>query len=320
MIVIERLENIIDKVSSFSAVSNQKEKIKEFLIQYYYYLFLEKGYSEATVTSYITELVFFFQAFPKEVSKITKQEIITYMELLKESGAKDRTIAHFLSTMRTMIHYGMKKGLLKNDPMEGIRQPKLAKHIPTYLSEEEVETLLSFPLKTAFDYRNKAMLELLYATGLRVSELVTLRTFDVNFQESLVICYGKGNKERMIPMGEVCQFYLELYVKQYRSSLEKGNLTDALFLNNHGKEMTRQGFFKILKLLSKQQGITKEFSPHTLRHSFATHLLNHGADLRSIQELLGHSNISTTEIYTHISNQKLRNEYEEYHPRSRKVG
>ena len=156
----------------------------------------------------------------------------------------------------------------------------------------------------------------MYASGLRVSELVNLNINDVNFINQTVRTIGKGNKERIIPLGDVATHFVELYLNEYRNGMLKGYICDKLFLNNHGRTMTRQGFFKILKKLAKQKNINTNFSPHTLRHSFATHLLEYGADLRSIQELLGHQDISTTQIYTHITNNKIRDEYNNYHPRS----
>jgi integrase/recombinase XerD len=199
--------------------------------------------------------------------------------------------------------------------MDKVDNPRFYKKIPDVLSIEEVDILLNFKLETAFDYRNKAMIELMYATGLRVSELVNLNINDVDIEDSFVRCFGKGNKERIVPIGEVALKYLKIYIYNYRDSLKKKNLCSKLFLNNHGKVMTRQGFFKILKTIAKNQGIKKNITPHMLRHSFATHLLNNGADLRSIQLMLGHSNLSTTQIYTNINNETLKENYELYHPR-----
>ena len=197
--------------------------------------------------------------------------------------------------------------------MSTIELPKTKKSLPKVLTIEEVDKLLDITLKDAYSYRNKAMLELMYATGLRVSELVNLKIHDIDFINETVRTMGKGNKERIIPMGEIAIHYLKLYLEIYRSQLLKKDYTDDLLLNNHGKCMTRQGFFKILKKLAKEKDIKTSFSPHTLRHSFATHLLENGADLRSIQELLGHSSISTTGIYTHVSNEELKENYK-YHP------
>lgn len=178
----------------------------------------------------------------------------------------------------------------------------------------DIDKLLNFPIITAFDYRNRAIIELLYATGLRISELANLKIQDINLESSIVFCVGKGNKERFIPLGEMAKIAVFDYINYYRSSLLKGHIVDYLFLNNHGRSLTRQGLFKIIKKAAGNAGITKDFSPHTLRHSFATHLLNGGADLRSVQELLGHSDITTTQIYTHISNDKIKDDYNNFHP------
>ena len=193
--------------------------------------------------------------------------------------------------------------------------PRHYQSIPNILSIEEMEILLDIPVKTNFDYRNKAMLELMYATGLRVSELVNLKIPNLDLDNKIVRVIGKGNKERIVPIGEVAIKYLNIYLSEYRNSLKKKYFCDNVFLNNHGKGITRQGFFKILKEIAKEKDFNKTISPHVLRHSFATHLLNNGADLRSIQLLLGHSNLSTTQIYTNVNNTTLKENYDLYHPR-----
>lgn len=186
--------------------------------------------------------------------------------------------------------------------------------MPSILTEDEILKLLDIELTDNFSYRNKAMLELMYATGLRVSELINLKMQDIDFSQDIIRTFGKGSKERVIPIGDYAKEYLEKYIYEYRGSMLKKENTEYLFLNNHGKQMTRQGFFKIIKKIAKEKGINKELSPHTLRHSFASHLLKYGADLRTIQELLGHSDISTTQIYTHITNEELKKNYEDFHP------
>ena len=198
--------------------------------------------------------------------------------------------------------------------MDFISSPKREKHLPRVLSENEIDKLLNIPLTDHYSYRNKAILELMYATGLRVSELINLKVNDIDLNMAILKTIGKGSKERIIPLGDYALNYLKIYINEYRSLLIKKDLNDYLFLNNHGNKLTRQGLFKILNKLAREQDIKAEISPHTLRHSFATHLLNGGADLRSIQELLGHSDISTTQIYTHVSNQKLNEDYHKFHP------
>ena len=177
---------------------------------------------------------------------------------------------------------------------------------------------MDIELDDKFDYRNKAMIELLYATGLRISELINLKLNNVNFDQDYVKTLGKGSKERIVPIGDYAKYFLKIYIDLYRNDFLRNKESEYIFISNQGKKMTRQTFFLLLKKLAKEKGIKTDFSPHTLRHSFATHLLKYGADLRSIQELLGHSDIATTRIYTHISNKKVRDDYIEYHPRSKK--
>lgn len=285
-------------------------------------LIIERKLSENTRKSYENDLSKYINYLKNQginkVDSIKQNDIEKYIEYLNKEKLSSKTIAHNITCIREYHKYLLKTGILKKDSSENIMGPKLRKTLPKVLSIEEINNLLNIQLITPFDYRNKAMLELMYATGLRVSELVNLEINDISIENATVRCIGKGNKERIIPIGEVALSYLETYLKEYRKSLLKGYVCDKLFLNNHGKVMTRQGFFKIIKKLAKDKNINTNFSPHTLRHSFATHLLEYGADLRSIQELLGHQDISTTQVYTHISNNKIRDDYNNYHPRSRK--
>ena len=197
---------------------------------------------------------------------------------------------------------------------------KRKKSLPKYLSIEEVDKLLNIKLETAFDYRNKTMLEVLYATGLRASELINLDLINVDTNNMVLNVYGKGSKERIVPLSKVAVKYLDLYINNYRNLLfvKKQKPTDALFLNNHGSRITRQGLYKMITDISKKQGIDKEITPHVLRHSFATHLIECGADIRSVQELLGHENVETTEIYTHLANNFIKNNYNDFFNRSKK--
>ena len=188
--------------------------------------------------------------------------------------------------------------------------------MPRVLSEEEVNKLLDIELKDAYSYRNKAMLELMYSSGLRVSELLNLELNNIDLNMNLVRIFGKGNKERIVPIDDIATKYLYEYINIYRNTLLKNKVSNLLFLNSRGERLSRQGFFKILREISLEKGIKRDISPHTLRHSFATHLLNHGADLRSIQTMLGHENIETTQIYTHVSNNYIKENYDEAHPRS----
>ncbi len=280
------------------------------------YLLIDKKYSSNTIIAYRNDLTKFIQFCDKDITKINTNDVKSYLHNLTHHEESKTTIARNISALRSFYKFLIIERVISNNPMENIELPKLTKKLPNTLDEDDIDKLLDIKLNDSFSYRNKAMLELMYATGLRVSELVNLKVHDIDLDMALVQTMGKGSRERIIPMGDYALYYVKEYLINYRDSMLKKEYNDYLFLNNHGKKMTRQGFFKILQNISKEQGIKKIFSPHTLRHSFATHLLNHGADLRSIQELLGHSDISTTQIYTHVSNRQLRKNYDEFHPHS----
>ncbi|MFA5602943.1 MAG: site-specific tyrosine recombinase XerD [Bacilli bacterium] len=282
------------------------------------YLRIEKKLSENTIQSYRNDLEKYITHTKKNVDSIKKEDITSYIEYLKKNNISSRSIARNITSIKGLHKYLIREKITSYNPSEYIDMPKIKKGLPKSLNTEEINKLLDIKLNTPYDYRNKAMLELLYASGLRVSELIHLKIHDVNLNMAVVRCMGKGNKERINPLGETAIYYLKQYIDIYRNKLLKGYFTDYLFLNNHGKGITRQGFFKMLKKIAKEQGIKKEFGPHTIRHTFATHLLDGGADLRSIQEMLGHSDISTTQIYTDISNDTIRQNYDKYHPRSKK--
>ena len=289
-------------------------KMEKYIQEYINYIVIEKGLSTNTVSSYQSDLYNLMKFVEKE--KIYKDDIINYIEYLNKENEKDTSIARKITTIKNFYKYISKVHGISN-PSEDIELPKLKKRLPNVLTIEEVNKLLDIELNDEFDYRNKAMLELMYASGLRVSELVKLNINDIDLENAVVKCFGKGSKERIIPIGDYALNALKEYISIYRNSMLKGYITDSLFLNNHGNQMTRQGFFKILKGIAKDNKITKEFSPHTLRHSFATHILENGADLRIIQELLGHENISTTQIYTHLRTDLIRKNYDDFHPRSK---
>ncbi|MBQ9318909.1 MAG: site-specific tyrosine recombinase XerD [Bacilli bacterium] len=279
------------------------------------YLLIDKHYSHNTIEAYKKDLDK-FKEFNGNMTllNINKDTITSYLKYLHEQHMNERSIARNISSLKSFYKYLIINKIVKQNPLECISSPKLGKKLPNTLSEDEINQLLNIKLIDSYSFRNKAMLELMYATGLRVSELVNLKVYDVNLEEALVKTMGKGSKERIIPIGDYALNALKIYINDYRSTLFKREVNDYLFLNNHGKPMTRQGFFKIIKKLALEQGIKKDFSPHTLRHSFATHLLSHGADLRIIQELLGHSDVSTTQIYTHMSNEQLEETFKKYHP------
>lgn len=278
------------------------------------YLLIDKKYSQHTIDSYTNDLNKFSSYINKPVAQINKDDIIGILKKLNDENLSNSSINHFVTVLRSFYKFLVINNIVKENIMNFISSPKREKHLPKVLSEEEIDNLLNIPLNDAFSYRNKAIIELMYATGLRVSELVNLKVNDIDLNMALLKTLGKGSKERIIPLGDYALNYLKLYINEYRSLLIKKNLNDYLFLNNHGNKLTRQGLFKMLDKLANEQGIKTEISPHTLRHSFATHLLNGGADLRSIQELLGHSDISTTQIYMHVSNQKLNEDYHKFHP------
>ena len=283
--------------------------------EYELFLKTEKKLGDNTVESYLLDLMSFLKWFNGDVRTTTKEDILNYISFLREN-LNEKSINRHISSLKSFYLYLLDMNYIKINPLEDISILKVKKSLPKYLSIEEVDKLLNIKLNTAFDYRNKAMLEVIYGTGLRVSELVKLEYSNIDFENSIIRVKGKGKKDRIVPLGEIASYYLKTYINDYRSKLLNKNNYDEIFLNNHGKPITRQGFNFILENIRKETGIEKELTPHTLRHSFATHLLEGGADIRSIQEMLGHENISTTNIYTTVVNKVLRENYDSYFPRS----
>lgn len=283
------------------------------------YCIFEKGLSDHTKVSYKNDLEVYKDYLNKHhinnINNISSNNIKDFLKTRNDE--ETTTIAHNLTVIKNFHKYLLKEKLVNEDVSEFIERPKLKKSLPKALSPEDIDNLLDIKLNTSFDYRNKAMLELMYGCGLRVSELINLEINDVDMINCLIRVSGKGNKERDIPLGEYSIYYLQEYIDR-RDSLLKKRACNKLFLNNHGLGMTRQGFFKNLKSILEEKGLNPNISPHTLRHSFATHLVNRGADLRSVQEMLGHSDISTTKIYTKVSDEKVIDDYNEYHLRSKK--
>lgn len=278
------------------------------------YLNIDLNYSKNTVSSYINDLDKFIEYFGHtDIIELNTTSIEKYIKTLGE--AAPATVSHNISSLKAFYNYEIKLGKIENNPMDAIKPPKLGTHLPVYLTIDEVDALLDIDIVDPFSSRNKALLELMYATGLRISEVINLEFKNIDFDDCIVRVMGKGNKERIVPINDIAIKYLKDYIDNYRPLLIKKNLNNYLFLNNHGNMMTRQGVFKIIKNYADIKGINKNIGPHTLRHTFATHLLENGADLRIIQELLGHSDISTTQIYTHLTNETLHNEYKEYFPR-----
>lgn len=294
-------------------------KIEYAIEDFLNYCIFEKGLSDKTKESYKNDLDVYKEYLNKkniyDVKDITPENIKDFLKIRNEE--KTTTVAHNLTVIKNFHSYLVKEKIVNKDTSEFIERPKLRKSLPKTLSVEEVDKLLDIELNTPFDYRNKAMLELIYGCGLRISELINLEINDIDEINCFIRILGKGNKEREVPIGEYALYYLKEYLNK-RNLLLKNKPCSKLFLNNHGQGMTRQGFFKNLKQILKEKGINQEVSPHTLRHSFATHLINRGADLRSIQEMLGHSDISTTKIYTKVSDEKVIEDYNKYHLRSHK--
>lgn len=295
--------------------------MEDSILDYIDYISYEKGLSDNTRISYKMDLMAYKTFLNKKGinswNKVKQADIQDYLMYLSKVQDSTSTVARKLTTIKNLHKFLYKEKRIDKDVSENIERPKLKKALPDVMSVEEVALLLDIKTNTLFDYRNKAMLELLYATGIRVSELIHLSIHSVDLENCIIRLIGKGGKERIIPIGEYTMIYLKEYLEK-RNQLLKQNNCETLFLNNHGKEMTRQGFFKNLKKILKEKGLNENIHPHTLRHSFATHLLNYGADLRSIQMLLGHSDIKTTKIYTHISREKIKEEYHEFHPRDHK--
>ena len=290
----------------------------EYLNLYLNYLKYEKKLSNNTIISYETELKEFEDYFKNNnLLKLTTKEIYSFIKYLdNEKKVTARTKSHYITVINNFYIFCLKEDYLKNNPCEAIWQPKISKNLPQVLTYEETDKLLDVNINNPYNARTKAMLELIYATGIRVTELISLKFNHVDLFNDVIKVEGKGSKERIVPINQSAKKYLEIYLNEYRSKLiKKKKSCDYLFLNNRGLGITRQGFYKIIKQRALEVGISKDISPHTLRHSFATHLLQNGADLRVIQELLGHSDISTTQMYTHLTNEQLKNEYSKTHPR-----
>lgn len=287
--------------------------------EYLNFIKYEKRLSDNTIKSYQNDLKKYINYLKKaNISsfKDVKPKTIELM-LISEKDLNTASLAHLLLSIKSLHKYLKKLKILDKDVTINIEQPKMAKHLPDVLSYDEVNNLLDIEIKTIEDIRNKAMLELLYASGFRISELLNIKLGDIDFTNAVVRTFGKGSKERVVPLPDVTLDYINKYLEIRKDILNKKE-SDYLFITKRGNKMDRTTFFKFIKNLLIKKNIHKDISPHTLRHSFATHLLEGGADLRSIQVLLGHENIKTTKIYTHISREKLLDDYIDKHPRSKK--
>jgi integrase/recombinase XerD len=296
-----------------------ESRLQDFI----HFLIVEKGLAKNSVDSYQRDLKNYLKFIQKVDSakswnEVQRVNITGFLSHLKNEGKSSKTIARHVASIRSFHQFLLREKVTDQDPSIHIESPKMERTLPKVLSIDEVEALLDAPQEsTPLGIRDKAMLEVLYATGIRVSELIRLKQEDVHLKMGFVRCLGKGNKERIIPIGKTAISVLEKYLLEGRPKLvSKKHKDDSLFLNHHGKGLSRQGFWKILKGLAAEAKIPKELTPHTLRHSFATHLLENGADLRAVQEMLGHVDISTTQIYTHVTKTRMKDVYSKFHPRA----
>lgn len=295
--------------------------MSELVDQFIDYLLVEKGLAENTLDAYRHDLSLYMQFLVKNeivcIQDTKRTDIISFLIEQRENGKATSTIARNIASIRTFYQFLLRDKYIEIDPSQNLDSPKLEKHLPRVLSVEQVDYLLSLPdTKIMLGIRDKAMLELLYATGIRVSELVSLKIEDLNLSMGFVKCLGKGSKERIIPVGSQAVEALKLYLEESYPLLKKSYSNNWLFLNRHGRGLTRQGFWGILKNYQKRMHLDFSITPHTIRHTFATHLLENGADLRSVQEMLGHVDISTTQIYTQVTKARLREVYSKTHPRA----
>lgn len=291
---------------------------RDLIGEYFAYLRVEKGLSANTLSNYshdLSKLREFGEKSQKPVEALNKKDLSEGFKLLTQSGLSPRSIARTLSSLRGFYKFLLRDGFIREDPLAHVSAPQMSKHLPRFLTEDEVGRLLNAPdVSTTEGVRDRAMLELLYATGLRVSELTGLISTDINLERGLLSCRGKGSKQRFIPIGKSALSWLEEYLR-VRSQLTRDRQVKAFFVRDGGGVLTRHHFWGILRHYTESLGLDN-VSPHTLRHSFATHLMQHGADSRSVQALLGHSDLATTQIYTHLSKEHLRQTYDDFHPRA----
>lgn len=295
--------------------------INNILMDYLHYLKVERGLSENTINSYGIDLKLFLEYLRENeipsFKQVNKEVIVNYMQSEKNNNKANSSILRSVSSLRKFFQYLAQEKIIENDPMLLIDTPKKKQHLPQVLTKEEVEKLLRSPnTGQVLGLRDRAMLELMYATGLRISEIINLKLEDLHLTMGTLQTLGKGHKERIVPVGDEAIKWVNRYLEEARPKLLKQKRSNYLFLNFHGNNLTRQGVWKNLKAEVRKAGIQKNITPHTLRHSFATHILENGADLRIVQELLGHADISTTQIYTHLSNKQLADIYNRAHPRA----
>ena len=293
------------------------EEIKQFVN----YLTIERGFSKNTILSYKSDILQ-YKNFLNEKNVLNWKDtsanlILIFQHKLKTKALSNSSISRKIASIRSFYKFLFRENFLNFNPTENVLVPKQIKKLPSVFSTDEVDRLLSKAnIENVLGIRDKAMLELLYATGIRVSELVSIRLRDVNLNIGYILVFGKGRKQRIVPIGSTALYYLQNYLQNSRNKILKDRISETLFVNRYGGKISRQAMWKLIKKYVKMTGITKNLTPHTLRHSFATHLLERGADLRSVQEMLGHANISTTQIYTHITRERLKQIYYQTHPRA----
>jgi len=296
-------------------VQRSEELIDRFLDA----IWMERGLSKNTLGAYRADLMTLGRGLSKNHKSIEmadKSDLLEFIAGRVESGAKPRSTARQLSSFRRFFRYIMREGMRNSDPTADIAMPRIGRSLPKTLTEDEVDALLNAPnTDEPLGHRDRAMLELLYATGLRVTELINLKQSQINFNQGVLRIVGKGDRERLIPLGEEAQRWLREFINGPRMEILLERQTDYLFPTRRGDRMTRQAFWHIIKRYAEKASVQKKLSPHSLRHAFATHLLNHGADLRVVQMLLGHSDLSTTQIYTHVARERLKDLHGEHHPR-----
>lgn len=282
-------------------------------------VWMERGLSSNTLAAYradLTALARWLAERGRDITGTTRADLMDFIAFRVQAGARPRSTARQLSSFRRFFRHLVREGGLREDPTAQIAMPKIGRSLPRSLSEEEVESLLNAPvIGDPLGNRDRAMLEVLYATGLRVSELVSLKHGQVNLNQGVLRVVGKGNRERLIPLGEEAVRWLTEFTRGPRNEILLDRTTDYLFPTRRGDRMTRQAFWHIIKRYARKAGVERDLSPHTLRHAFATHLLNHGADLRVVQMLLGHSDLSTTQIYTHVARERMKELHAQHHPR-----
>ncbi len=277
------------------------------------YLLIDKKHSKHTVLKYQTSIQKFYQFNQKNLLEINENDISNYLAWLRKT-IKETSINTEISAIRSFYKYLLIEKKIAKSPFEFTKNLKIPKKVPKVLTKEETEKFLNIDCQNHFEYRNKTMIELMYGTGIRVSELINLKLNDIDLHMALLKVMGKGGKERQIPIGDYALASLTTYIEKNRPKILKNHHSDYVFIGQKGSHLTREYFYQIISDLGKKLNIKKKVSPHVLRHSFATHLLDQGADLRIIQELLGHANVTTTEIYTHVSKEKLKENYQKFHP------